>query len=318
MSQLHEFDIITRFFTRKLQNPQRFPLGIGDDAALISPPPGYDLATSIDTLVEGTHFFPQSQADDIGYKSLAVSLSDLAAMAAQPAAVLLALTLPSADESWLNQFSQGFFHLAEQYQVALIGGNITHGPLAISTVTFGWTPHHQALQRNGAKPGDAIYVTGHLGDAGLALKLLQQQISLPGELHQRFFRPHPRLYAGLALSKIATAAIDISDGLAADLSKLLTASHTGGDIYTSRLPLSAVLRERCSAHEAIQLALTAGEDYELCFTAPADSSTEINQIFANLDCTVHYLGDVCATPGLNIWDAEGQLVKLVRPGYQHF
>lgn len=319
MNTLHEFDIIEQYFTKGVKNASRFPLGIGDDAALISVPAGYELATSIDTLVADTHFPSNSDPYDIGYKSLAVSLSDLAAMAAEPVAVLLALTLPQANDKWLTEFASGFFSLAEQYQVELIGGNITRGPLSISTVTYGWAPAGKALRRSGAKINDDIYVTGTLGDAGLALLQLQQkQDPLTPEIHQRFFRPHPRVCAGLALRDIATAAIDISDGLAADLSKLLTASHQGGSIRTEQLPLSDLLRNQCSPEQAIQLALTAGEDYELCFTAPTHAKSRIQKIFAELDCGAHYLGTVTPTPGLNIIGPDGKLVTLTTQGYQHF
>lgn len=319
MENLHEFDIIDKFFTRAVKNPHRFPLGVGDDAALIAAPPGHELATSIDTLLAGRHFPADSGPYDIGYKSLAISLSDLAAMGAEPAAVLLALTLPEANEKWLTEFANGFFHLAEQFQVELIGGNLTRGPLSISTVVYGWAPAGKALRRSGAKSGDNIYVTGNLGDAGLALQQLQQQHNLLiPELHQRFFRPHPRIQAGLALRGIATAVIDISDGLAADLNKLLTASHCGGVIYTEQLPLSAIMRNHCPHEAATRLALTAGDDYELCFTAPAHTHSEIQKIFSTLDCAVHCLGTATLETGLKILNAHGNPVEVKIQGYQHF
>lgn len=319
MNTLDEFSIIEQFFNRGVNNPTHFPLGIGDDAAIISTPAGFELATSIDTLVAGTHFPDGSDPADIGYKSLAVSLSDLAAMGAEPAAVLLALTLPQPETQWLTKFANSFFDLAQQYKVDLIGGNLTRGPLSISTVTYGWVPFNQALRRSGAKPGDHIYITGTLGDAGLALQQIQQNVAkLVPELNQRFFRPEPRVKAGLALRGLATAAIDISDGLAADLAKLLHASGAGGSIHTSSLPVSQVMREQCPESQATLLALTAGEDYELCFTAPADAQAAIEKIFLNLDCSAHCIGSVTATSGLKIYTADGKLLNVTTPGYRHF
>ena len=229
-------------------------------------------------------------------------------MGAQPAAVLLALTLPEANERWLQDFSRDFFKLADEFKVELIGGNITRGPLSISTVTFGWTPAGRALRRSGAKPGDEIFVTGQLGEAGLALRK-------PALV---FFRPTPRIEAGLALRNIATAAIDVSDGLAADLGKLLTASNQGGMIFTEHLPLSVNLGKFCTRKEAIALALTAGEDYELCFTAPPSAHVTIEQVFKQLNCPVHFLGTVSALPGLQIFNDAGELMDILVPGYQHF
>lgn len=319
MNTLHEFDIIEKFFMRPVKNRARFPLSIGDDAALISVPEGYELVTSIDTLVSGTHFPEGSAPYDIGYKSLAVSLSDLAAMGAEPAAVLLALTFPEVDQAWLTEFSAGFFHLAEQYSVELIGGNLTRGSLSVSTVVNGWIPSGKALRRSGAQVGDDIYVTGTLGDAGFALRQLQEKHSvLPPELHERFFRPCPRVQAGLALRGKATAAIDISDGLAADLAKMLVASGVGADLHIERLPLSERLQHQCPHELAILLALTAGEDYELCFTAPAQSRQAIQALLAPLSCGVHRLGVVSAQLGLRVLDSERKLLDLMTLGYQHF
>jgi thiamine-monophosphate kinase len=317
MNSLNEFEIIRRFFTRPVKNVSRFPLGIGDDAALISPPQGQELVTSIDTLVAGTHFLPHSDPNDLGYKSLAVSLSDLAAMGAEPSAVLLALTLPDIDEPWLTNFTNGFFGLAEQYQVELLGGNLTRGPLSISTVIFGWTPAGKALRRSGAKPGDDIYITGSLGEAGLALQRILSGHALTPELHQRFFRPQPRVQAGLALREIATAAIDISDGLAADLDKLLAASGVGGNIQIQRLPISPILRQQCTNEQAQQWALTAGEDYELCFTASPSARPLIDSILISI-CRVQRLGTVTQESGLKIWGADGKLVSTPTTGFQHF
>lgn len=305
---LSEFDIINRFFNRPVRNHNRFPLGIGDDAALIAVPPNHQLATSVDTLVADTHFDSHCQASDLGYKSLAVSLSDMAAMGAEPAAVLLALTLPMADEHWLQDFSQGFFELANQFEVELIGGNLTRGPLSISTVTYGWVPHGTALRRSGARPGNEIYITGHLGEAGLAVQ----------KPELGFYRPLPRIEAGLILRNLATAAIDISDGLAADLSKLLAASQVGGVIFTKNLPLSSNLCQHYPQHKAIELALSAGEDYELCFTIPSSARIAVQRAFEQINCPLHFLGTVNASDGLTILNEDGKPLAIAHPGYQHF
>ncbi len=285
---------------------------------LFHPPSGCEIVTSVDTLTVGVHFTPDSQANDIGYKSLAISLSDLAAMGAQASAVLLALTLPEANEDWLTQFASGFFALADEYNIELIGGNISRGPLSISTTTFGWVNKGQALRRNGAKIGDEIYVTGTLGTAGLALQLQQKRLPLDAEVHQRFFRPQPRLEAGLALRQIAHAVIDISDGLAADLQKLLTASFVGGSIEIKLLPLAKSVKTHCSEEEGWKLALTAGEDYELCFCAPPSKKEQLKAAFAAIKCPVHCIGEVNTAAGLKMYSPAGKLVTVEHLGYQHF
>jgi thiamine-monophosphate kinase len=316
---LNEFEIIKRFFTRPVKDKSHFPLENGDDTALISAPAGYDLATSIDTIASGRHFPENSDPGDIGYKSLAVSLSDLAAMGAQPAAVLLALTIPAADEAWLEKFSNYFFALADQFNVELLGGNMTKGPLSVTTTVYGWVPEGKALRRSGANTGDDIYVTGNLGGAGLALKQLHASGNIESpELQQRFFRPYPRIHAGIALRDIATAAIDISDGLAADLGKLLDASRAGGEIRPDWLPLPPIIRQQCTPQEALALALYAGEDYELCFTAPPSTQRLIEEIFQSLDCSAQRLGTVTAELGLKLKTKDGILTAIPKLGFQHF
>jgi thiamine-monophosphate kinase len=315
---MHEFEIISKYFTRNVKNHQRFPLGVGDDAALIAVPKGFELATSIDTLVEATHFPSATQAGDLGHKSLAVSLSDLAAMGAEPAAVLLALTLPKADPNWLQNFSENFYALADRYNVELIGGNITKGPLSISTVTYGFVKAGKSLHRSNAQPGDDIWVTGTFGDAALALQMLQQNQLLPTGLHQRFFRPDPRVEAGLALTESANSAIDISDGLAADLSKILAASQVGADIFAGQIPLSDDMKSHCEKTKAIELALTGGEDYEICFTAPSTNKLFIEKISEKLSPPLHRIGSVTSASGLKIWDPTGKLIQLENLGFQHF
>ncbi|MBS0350277.1 MAG: thiamine-phosphate kinase [Proteobacteria bacterium] len=315
---MHEFEIIRQYFNRSVKNPQHFPLGVGDDAALISIPKGYELATSIDSLVEGTHFLPETAAGDLGHKSLAVSLSDLAAMGAEPAAVLLALTLPKIDPPWLHNFSEAFYHLANRYQVELIGGNITKGPLAVSTVTYGFVQANKAIRRSGAQPGDDIWVSGCFGDAALALAVLKKHDPLPKELHDRFFRPEPRVDLGLALIDLAHSAIDVSDGLAADLSKILEASQVGAEILAEKVPVSKSLSSYCQQSQAVELALTGGEDYELCFTAASEFRSTIAGIANKLACRLQRIGTIHKQTGLKILDNAGRLIDLKTFGFEHF
>ncbi|OGT54050.1 MAG: thiamine-phosphate kinase [Gammaproteobacteria bacterium RIFCSPHIGHO2_12_FULL_41_15] len=315
---MNEWDIIERFFHRPPRSPQVI-LGVGDDAAVMDVPKNHHWVTSVDTLVEGTHFFPHAPPAELGYKSLAISLSDLAAMGAEPDTVLLALTLPEADEAWLQLFSQGFFSLMEEYQLSLIGGNIARGPLNISTIVHGWVPKNQAIRRSTAVAGDSIYITGSLGDAGLALDLMRRGGDVPVALSQRFYRPTPRVLEGLALRGLASAAIDISDGLAADLHKLLQASRLGAVIQVEKLPLSRVLQQHC--REAVTqryYALTAGEDYELCFTVSPDHRKQVEAALAPFSCGFHCIGEVTRSLGLHIRDAQGNPFPITHTGYEHF
>lgn len=305
-----EFDIIERFFTKNTENSPYINLGVGDDAALISVSEEQELVVSIDTLVEGVHFPQQTSAYDIGYKSLAVSLSDIAAMGAAPISSLLSLTLPAVDENWLNDFSRGFFALAQQFRVPLIGGDTTQGPLTISTVVHGVVPKGHAILRSGAKVGDLIYVTGTLGDAGLALKMVKPD----DYLSQRLNRPLPRVSEGLGLRGISNSAIDISDGLVADLKKILIASKVGGVIYVDKLPLSTSLLKNCAKAQAWQLALSSGDDYELCFTVAKERQNDLEKKMTNITC----IGEIVAAQGLSILDSQSKPFSLNKEGYEHF
>lgn len=316
-----EFDIIRRYF--EAHSPQRadVALGIGDDAALLVPPAGQHLAVSVDTLVAGVHFPLETDPAAIGHKSLAVNLSDLAAMGAEPAWATLALTLPTADEAWLAGFCAGFFALAREHGVALVGGDTTHGPLSITVQVMGFVPPGQALTRAGARPGDGIYVTGTVGDAGAGLRVAQSKLNLPAligdQLKTRLDRPTPRVAAGLALRGLASTAIDISDGLAADLGHILEASGVGAELELARLPLSEALRN-CGIQEPWRLAASAGDDYELCFTLPRGKEGEALAQLVALGCPVTRVGTVTAEPGLRCVNAAGQAVTLVATGYDHF
>jgi thiamine-monophosphate kinase len=267
-----EFDLIRRHFTRPAAQAV---LGIGDDCALLKVAADCELAISTDMLVSGVHFFADARADWLGHKALAVNLSDLAAMGATPRWAMLALALPAGDEDWLTQFSSGFFALAQQYGVELVGGDTTRGPLNICITVGGEVPPGRALRRDAAKRGDDIWVTGTLGDAALALALLTGEADIAEEdaaqLLQRLHRPTPRIEAGLALREHAHAAIDVSDGLAADLGHILESSHCGASIHLQQIPLSPQFTRNVAksrAKLAAQWKLGGGDDYELCFTAP--------------------------------------------------
>ncbi|CAM4398417.1 MAG: Thiamine-monophosphate kinase [Legionellaceae bacterium] len=308
---MREFELINAFFKQQsLQRPDVL-LGIGDDAALVKIPSGEVLAITVDTLVEGIHFHPNANPYDIGYKALAVNLSDLAAMGAQPAWATLALTLPETNTDWLYEFSRGFFELAQVFNVQLIGGDTTRGPLTITIQMQGFTPENKALKRSAAKPGDLIYVTGTLGDAGCALQL---GLNAPIELAQRLHRPFPRITEGLLLREIAHSAIDISDGLAADLNHILENSQVGAQLFIEQIPLSTELLTQISPQEAQQLALCAGDDYELCFTI---SPSKVNLLLeTGISCTC--IGQIESLPGLKIKNNNGEIINLVHLGYSHF
>jgi len=319
---LSEFSLIERYFSSGLVARGDVQLGVGDDAALLAPPAGQSLALSLDSLVEGVHFPVNTSPENIGYKSLAVNLSDMAAMGAEPAWMLLGITLPAADEAWLDSFSQGLSQLAREYRVALVGGDTTRGPLTISVQICGFVPPSQALRRDGAKVGDRIYVTGQLGDAGLGLQLVQQRCGLLLEQSRRDYfisrleRPTPRVAAGLALRGLATSAIDVSDGLAADLGHILKASAVGASLNVDALPVAAEIKGLNS--EWWNLPLSAGDDYELCFTIPAGREDQVKSAMLNINCPITCIGQITAEPGLHLHRDNGDPVVERAQGYQHF
>lgn len=324
---LSEFNLIQRYFTPLTPAREDVIHGVGDDGAVLHVPIGMDLVASVDTLVSGVHFFPDVDPVALGYKALAVNLSDMAAMGAEPAWATLALTLPLIDEAWLAAFSQGFFELAEHYGVQLVGGDTCRGPLTISVQMHGFIPQGAALRRAGAMPGDLIYVTGTLGDAGLALQALRDHQTLPAPharyLQDRLERPSPRVFEGLALRGIASAAIDISDGLAADLGHILAASGTGATLEIERLPVSpafvaAVQEAALDADQYWQLPLSAGDDYELCFTVPAEKQAKTEQVFSRFGCGATRIGTIESQPGLRCKLASGEMLTPASSGYQHF
>lgn len=323
MMPFNEFGLIQRFFNQGTKNRNDVILGIGDDAALLQVPFDQQLVVTTDTLVSARHFPINTLPADIGYKALAVNLSDLASMGAEPAWILLALTLPNVSESWLKQFTEGFFPLMQQFQLQLVGGDLTQGPLTITLQALGFVPPGKALGRIGACVGDRIYVTGSLGDAGLALEILQKKESFGLTsaqrltIMQRLNRPDPRVNVGLALRDIASSAIDISDGLAADLGHLLSANRVGAILQLEKLPLSECLhtlpRER-----AWNLALSSGDDYELCFTVPESRESILQRHLQILNTPYTCIGSIKKDQGLLLLDENGSVFYIDKTGFQHF
>ncbi len=310
---MDEFALIRRYFT-DLGHAEGVVLGVGDDGAVLALPPGQQLVAVIDTIVAGTHFPLDTDPFDIGWRALAVNLSDLAAMGADPRWFTLALTLPAADEGWLAGFAAGLAALAQQAGVALVGGDTTRGPLTISVQAEGWVPAGQALRRAGARAGDGIYVSGMPGEAAAGLAVHQGRLpAVAGhaQLREHFFRPQPRLALGQALRGTASAAIDVSDGLLQDLAHILAASQAGARIDLAAIPVSAALRQ-AAGEQALALALGGGDDYELCFTLPAGRLLPASTV------PLARIGTVTAEPGLRAVDAAGRETPLVASGYRHF
>lgn len=324
-TDLGEFEVIRRFFQGVGAARSDVVLGVGDDAALVRPPEGVDLALAIDTLVEGRHFLPGSDARSVGHRALAVNLSDLAAMGATPAFATLALTMPCADARWLEGFCAGFDELARRHGVALIGGDTTSGPLTISVQVTGFVARGTELRRSGARPGDLLVVTGTLGDAGAGLSLAARATTAAGagsgdsaahELMRRYEYPTPRVEFGVGARGIATAAMDLSDGLAADLPKLAAASGVGAEVEVERLPLSAALQSVVEPPQARDWALGAGDDYELLLTVPPDRQPELAALAGRLNLKLTVIGRL--TPGNAVgWTLQGREITPP-PGYQHF
>lgn len=315
-----EFDLIRRYFARAAPGTL---LGIGDDAALLQVNTGNVLAVSTDMLVSGTHFFPDAEPFLLGHKTLAVNLSDMAAMGAIPRWATLAIALPDADEVWLEKFSAGFFALAQQFGVELVGGDTTRGPLNLSVTIIGEVPQGGALLRSGAQVGDEVWVSGTLGDAALALAHLQQRIVLSdaeiSACAQALHQPQPRVALGLALRGVANSMIDISDGLLADLGHILDASGVGAQIEFLALPLSPIIRKHVGVTEiAKQCVLSGGDDYELCFTVPVKRHAEIMNIGARLELPLTCIGKVVAGHGCIVHDETGNPLNLESGGYDHF
>ncbi|MFA6016359.1 MAG: thiamine-phosphate kinase [Gallionellaceae bacterium] len=320
---MSEFDLIQRYFTRPTPSAT---LGVGDDAALLRVSDGMELAVSTDMLVSGTHFFADADPFLLGHKTLAVNLSDLAAMGATPRWATLALSLPEVNESWLAQFSRGFFSLAEQHAVDLVGGDTTRGPLTLSVTIMGEVRKDLALRRDSAQVDDDIWVSGMLGEAALALRHLQGRISLPAALFSscaiRLHQPQPRIKLGLALRGIARSAIDISDGLLADLGHILDCSKVGAEIEFDTLHAMLETKQSVLAPGDISLVqqcvFAGGDDYELCFTAPHSRFAEIQQLAAQLSLPLTRIGKIISSPGCKVMAKDGSSMHIKDSGYDHF
>ena len=318
---LSEFDLIKKYFQR--QRPGKAVLGIGDDCALLQPAPGRQLAISTDMLVEDRHFFAGADPRLLGHKSLAVNLSDLAAMGARPVGFTLALALPAADPVWLEGFSGGLFALADAFECELIGGDTTKGPLNICITVFGEIEAGHALRRDAAKVGDDIWISGTLGDARLALAGYWKEVALDPAAHaqaaERMHAPSPRVALGLALARapIAHAALDISDGLVGDLGHILAASRVGATLDVDLLPAGPVLA-RQDRDLRRRFTAAGGDDYELCFTAPLDQRAAVLAAALDAGTPVTRVGRIEAEPGLRLVDANGAPLALGLSGWDHF
>jgi thiamine-monophosphate kinase len=317
---LGEFELIDRFFARLGATRPDVALGVGDDAAVLRVPEGRELVACVDTIVEGRHFLPGARGDDVGWRALAVNLSDLAAMGATPAWATLGLTLPSVDEDWLDDFARGLGALAQAHGVALVGGDTTRGPLTISVQALGTVPAGRALRRAGASTGDLVYVTGWIGDAAAGLAIEQGRLGGQGAnrsyLLERFRRPEPRVAFGTRLLGIASACIDVSDGLAFDAGRLARASRVGLVLRASELPLSRALHALAGEARAREFALGGGDDYELLFTVPPDRRAALASQLGAGAPACHCIGEVVDGKGVRVLGERGDLP--LPPGWDHF
>lgn len=315
-----EFGLIQRL-CEQLPIPQQagVDLGPGDDAAVMDVPRHQQLVVSTDTLNADVHFFADAQPSVIGYKSLAVNLSDLAAMGAVPRWVSLNLSLPQSDfdtGAWLDGFAKGFAELAEQHQLALIGGDLTSGPLAVTITAMGLVPTGKAVVRSGATVGDGVWVTGTLGDAAAALYLFRQQQTVPPLLLDKLQRPQPRVDLGQSLRGIASSMIDISDGLLADVKHISKASGCGVRIESGLLPLSETVLQDPAFD--LHWPLAGGDDYELCFTAPAKRDKKIAALAKKFNIRITRIGEAIAGEGVDCLDINGEALRLNHTGWKHF
>lgn len=316
---MDEFELIRRYFAELTPLADDVALGIGDDCALLRPAPGMELAVTTDACIAGRHFPESTAPADIGWKTLAVNLSDLAAMGAEPRWFTLALSLPQPDETWLAGFAQGLGELAARYGVVLVGGDTTRGSLSVTITAMGQLPAGQALRRSGAKPGDRICVTGTLGDGALALGRLSLESDSDEDLYlrQRLNRPVPRVEAGLILRGIANAAIDLSDGLAGDLGHLLAASGVGAEIKGT-LPMSPAFERLAPRTAKRRLQLHGGDDYELCISLPAAHVNAARALLSQHQIALTDIGEVTSQPGLFEVDQAGLRRPIDAQGYRHF
>jgi thiamine-monophosphate kinase len=316
MPALGEFDLIRRYFTPSAL-PGNVIIGVGDDCAVLTMPASCDIAISVDTQVAGVHFHADADPAAIASRALRCAASDLAAMGAEPLGFTLALTLPAVDENWLEKFSAGLFQAAQQLQCPLIGGDTTRGPLCISAQVHGSVPSGKALRRNGAKPGDDVWVSGTLGDGAAALALIEKNIAVSQEaehyLLNRFYHPAIDFRLGVTLRELANSCIDVSDGLLADLGHICAASAVGACIELETLPIAAEWRNSVSTQQAQQWALAGGDDYRLCFTA-APQQASVLQAFNGL----HRVGRIVDGAGVSVVDRNGVPCQITTDGFRHF
>ena len=317
MTALGEFELIAKYFADAAGDRSDVALGVGDDAALVRVPPGRELVVCADTIVSGVHFPAGTEARAVGHRALAVNLSDLAAMGAQPAWFTLALTLPRSEETWVREFARGLLALAREYQIALVGGDTTSGPLSVTVQAMGFCAPGAALLRSGARTGDAVFVSGAPGEAAAGLALLQRTTGASSDrdaLVERFLYPQPRVALGQALVGVASAAIDVSDGTLADLGKLLEVSGAGARIDPEALLVSPALRRMQDRQSALRWATSGGDDYELCFTVPEAKIPLAREIESVLMLPLTRIGTVEAERGLRSSDGA----PLAASGFDHF
>ena len=309
---MNEFDLIRKYFTWPIKDPS-VALGVGDDAALFSLEQGYQLVTTTDTLTEGIHFSENTPAKDIAHKSLSVNLSDIAAMGAKAKYFTLAISLPKIDQSWLKEFSDSLKQLSERYEVSLIGGDTTRGSLNITITMIGIVESSKALTRSGARPGDGVYVSGRIGDAGFCFWKLSNGLVSSNQELKRLNCPTPRIELGLALQNLASACIDISDGLEQDLSHILKASSVGAVIEVKKIPVSEALHVHVKETNDWSIPLCGGDDYELCFTIPEGKEEALKIVSESCNVNITKIGVVTESLGLQIEGFDGP-----RKSYQHF
>ncbi len=319
---MKEFSIIESFFKSSNYQRRDVDIGIGDDCAVTNVPDGQSLVVTTDTLVCGVHFPESTEPRAIAHKAIAVNLSDLAAMGAEPAWVNLSLSLPEADEEWLSEFSLGLHEITEYYGVQLIGGDTVKGPLTITITAQGFIPKDQALKRSTARPGDWLYVTGALGDAGLGLDLVRgvRQATPSNKVYllDRLNYPTPRVLAGTTLRRLAHSCIDVSDGLLSDIKHILNASNCGAVIHVDKLPLSEQMLETVSLSEGLRYALSSGDDYELLFTLPEEQKGNLDVALATSNVSATCIGQLNGMPDKLELKFEDEPYHIHESGYQHF
>ncbi len=317
-----EFELITACFSQAGRSRNDVVIGVGDDGAVLQVREGFDLVVTTDTMVEGVHFFPDVDPRALGHKLVAVNISDLAAMGAEPSWLSLAITLPKVDNVWLQAFAEGLSETADYYNCQLVGGDTTRGPLTLTVIAKGLVPKGKAITRAGAKVGDYIYVTGTLGDAALGLKLVQNQVEVSkkhrAHILQRFHYPTARVALGQALRTIASSAMDISDGICGDLPHILRRSKVGATVDVAKIPMSQALKDSCDLQQALECALSGGEDYELLFTVPEDKRGSLEVLLSPYGVPVTCIGRITGVAGKLELRQGDQPFVYQHQGYQHF